>query len=123
MNTLIKNVEDLKINDLQKFPVWQYINNDSIGETAVKPIKRIPVKSTNGKIFGVKVSMANHHKIWAMIQNVDATNSRLTELFLTIALEYDSKWFLLARYFDYDYEQNGPAALATLLKMEVDEVF
>ncbi len=123
VSILAKLVENIKIKDLEKFPVWQYINNDTIGETSVKPVKKIPVKSTDGKIFGVKVNLANGRVIWATLCNVVAGNSRLTDHFLLISLEYNDEWFTLARYYDFDYEQNGPKALADFLKMEVDEVF
>ena len=123
MSTLIKKIENLKINDLEKFPVWQYANSDSKGETLVEPIKRYPVKSMTGKIIGVEVTFSNGRKNWAIIGNVDSSNSGLTEHFITISLECNGRWFTLARYHDIDYPQNGIDALATLVKMPVDEIF
>jgi len=54
MTSIIKPVELLQIEDLEKFSVWTFINNDLKGETLVKSVKRIPVKTLTGKVVGLK---------------------------------------------------------------------
>jgi hypothetical protein len=108
---------------LEKFPVWTFINNDLKGETLVKSVKRIPVKSLAGKVVGAKVTLADGTKVWTIIGNVDGNNSALTEHFLSISFYNDTKWFHLSRYHDFDYQDNGPLALCEFLGKGIDEIF
>jgi hypothetical protein len=123
MSTITKKIEALEIDDFKTFPIWTLINDDAIGEISVTPVKKYPVKSTEGKIFGLEVYLANGRRLWAMIDNVDSVNSRSNEHFLSVSLSVDDKWISLARYHDIDYDQNGPQSLASLLNMPIDEVF
>jgi hypothetical protein len=118
-----KRVETLTVSDIQAHPVWQYVNNDQLGETAVRPIKRIPVKNLLGRVVGTPVLLANGNARWALIGNIDTLNPRLTKHFLTISLEREGKWFTLARYHDADYSQRGPSALADFLGLDASQVF
>jgi hypothetical protein len=61
--------------------------------------------------------------VWSFLGNIDTSNPRLTEHFLTISIEFNGKWFHLARYHDYDFADRSPAKLATFLGKEVDSVF
>lgn len=122
MNT-VKCVESLRISDLEAHPVWQYTNSDEAGETAVRPIKRIPVTSLTGKIVGTQVRLANGNLVWGLIGNVDAGNPRLTEHFLTLSIERNGKWFTLSRYHDFDYVDYGPEVLARFLELDIDNIF
>jgi len=123
MTTIIKPVELLQIEDLEKFPVWTFINNDLQGETLVKYVKRIPVKSLTGKVVGLKVALADGTTAWTIVGNVDANNSSLTKHFLSISFYKDKRWFHLARYHDFDYKESGPIALSQFLLKGVDEIF
>lgn len=123
MNMLQKLVEELTVSDLETFRVWQYVNNDSAGETKVRPIRKVPAKSLTGKIVGSKVMLNNREEIWAILGNIDANNPRLSEHFLTVSIERNGKWFTLSRYHDYDYAVNGPEGLATFLNLSVDQIF
>jgi hypothetical protein len=123
MKSNIKPVEELTPQDLEESPVWQYANSDEVGETAVRPIKTTPVRSLTARVVGVPVELANGRKVWGLLGNVDASNARLTEHFLTLSVEQDGKWFTMARYHDFDAEENGPLALARFLGMKVRDVF
>jgi hypothetical protein len=123
MSTNTKPIEWLKVADLEANPVWQYTSDDRTGDTLVRPIKRVPVKSLTGKVIGTQVRFANGRQAWALIGNVDPQNPRLTEHFLTVSIERDGKWFALARYHDFDYADRGPEALARFLGLPIDEVF
>jgi hypothetical protein len=121
----LKVVEDLKVDDLKTFPVWQYTNSDEeeVGETAVRPVKRTPVKTLNGRLVGTQVTLANGKKRWGTIEHVDESNPRLTQHFLTLAIFDRGRWFTMARYHDIDSGKRGPQALATFLRLPIDEVF
>jgi hypothetical protein len=119
-----KPVHALTVADLEAHPVWRYLpENDERDETFVRPVKRIPVSSLAGKIVGTQVLLANGQRIWAIISNVDHTNARLTQHFLTLSVERNGSWFFLARYHDFDRAKRGPKALAKLLGLSVAEVF
>jgi hypothetical protein len=119
----MKPVDSLRVLDLKAYPVWQYVNREGSDETAVRPVKQVPVTHLSGKVVGTQVLLANGQRVWALIGNVDASNARLTEHFLTLSVERDGRWFTLSRYHDFDYAENGPEALARFLGAQVDDVF
>jgi hypothetical protein len=119
----IKPVESLTVADLEANPVWQYTNSDGGGETFVRPVKKVPVKSLTSKVIGARVRLANGSQVWALIENLDVANPRFTEHFLTLSIERGGKWFPLARYHDHDFTVRGPEALARFLGLRVDDVF
>jgi hypothetical protein len=123
MDTIVKPVEFLTIDDLEKYSVWKFVNDDLKGETLVKSVKRTPVKSLTGKVIGLKVTLADNSKAWAIIGNVDVNNPVLTKHFLSISLYNNLKWFHLSRYHDFDYKKNGPVALGKFLLKAVDQIF
>jgi hypothetical protein len=118
-----KPVESLQISDFIANPVWEYLNEDHLGETAVRPIERVPVETSTGRVFGVQVQLATGFQIWATIGNVDANNPKSTEHFLTLSVEREGQWFHLSRYHDSNYAETGPDALARFLELPVNEVF
>jgi len=118
-----KAVNSLTVADLQAFRVWQYVSHGGADETFVRPVKRTPVASLTGKVVGTQVALANGKHAWALIGNVDSTNPRMTEHFLTLSVERNGCWFTLARYHDFDYAASGPQTLAQFLGLTVDETF
>jgi hypothetical protein len=118
----IKSVADLSIPDIESTPVWQYVNDDS-NELFVKPVKKIPVKNLTGKIVATQVELANGSLFWGLIGNVDTTNQQLTEHFLTLSIYNNDKWFSLARYHDFNYDEKGPNALSNFLGLSQDSIF
>jgi len=124
MNDQTKIIEALTITDLTSFPVWQYTNDEGkYGETAVLPIKKTPVKNLTGRVVGTQVRLANNTNVWALIGNIDASNPRLTQHFLTLSVFRNGHWFTMARYHDFDANERGPRELANFLDLGVDEVF
>ena len=119
----VKPVDSLRVLDLETYPVWQYTGREGSDETAVRPVKQVPVASLTEKVVGIQVTLANGRCVWALIGNVDAMNARLTEHFITLSIGRDDRWFTLSRYHDLDYAENGPEALAKFLGLSVDDVF
>ena len=122
MKNPTKKVEGLTVSDLETFPVWQLVNNDD-AETAVRPVKKLPVKNLDGRLVGTRVRLSNGTSVWALVGNVDVTNPRLTQHFITLSVLSGGLWFTMARYHDYDASERGPVALAAFLGLQVDEVF
>lgn len=116
-------VTAITVADLLAHPVWQYVHVENSDETAVRPIKRVPVANLTNKIVGDQVTLSNGERIWALIGNVDTTNARFTSHFLTLSVEREARWFSLARYHDYDFFERGPEALARFLGRSTSEVF
>lgn len=116
-------VEALTVDDLKRYPVWRFVNDGKLGETATKPIKRLPVTSLRGKVVGTEVRLANGQFIWALVGNLDSRSPNLTKHFRTISLQRNGQWFHLARYHDYDYTDRGPDAAARFLALPPDAVF
>lgn len=111
----VKAVDSLTVADLKTFAVWQYTNREGADETYVRPVKRAQVASLTGKVVGTQVTLANGERVWALIGNVDPSNPRMTEHFLTLSVERDGRWFTLARYHNFDIAEYGPDALAKFL--------
>lgn len=119
----MKSIEKLTAHDLRAFPVWQYVNQDGLGETAVRPVKTIPVKTLNNRVVGTEVKLANGTTRWALVGNIDLKNVRLTEHFLSLSLFDRGRWLPLARYHDADAKERGPNSLARSLELPVEAVF
>jgi hypothetical protein len=123
MNFVPMKIEALRVEDFEVYPVWEYVNDDQLGETAVLPVEGLPVDSLAGKVIGTKLRMANGDWLWALVGNVDERNQALNEQFLTISVEREGHWFPLARYHDSDYNKRGPLALAEFLSLNLEQVF
>ena len=123
MNTIAKEVGSLTIEDLESHPVWKFARHRSIGETAVQPVRRIPVADLEGKLVGTKVLLRNGESVWSLIGNITLADARFTQHFLTLSLVRDGKWFHMARYHDPHYREYGPTDLARFLELSVTEVF
>jgi hypothetical protein len=123
MTSISKSVEDLQVSDFISTPVWEYINDDDSGELLVRAVSQIPVESLGQKLVGTRVRLASGELVWACIGNVDESNPKSTMHFLTLSVEKNSQWFMLARYHDFDYLERGPDALANFLGIPSDAVF
>lgn len=123
MTRRTKLVEHLTAADLDEHPVWEFLNDDELDETAVRPVKKLPVDSLGNRVVGTKVVLANGKRVWATVCNVEVRDPTATEHFITLSLMRRGKWFTLSRYHDVDYLDNGPDGLASFLGLGVDEVF
>jgi len=118
----IKSVDSLTVADFQAHPVWEFLNEDEIGEMMIQPVE-LPVETLDNRVVGDQVRLANGSRVWASFGNFDVRDPRATEHFLDISIERGGEWFHLARYHDVDFPEEGPEALARFLGLHVDDVF
>jgi hypothetical protein len=123
MNKLYKNIEALRITDLRKFAVWEFVNDERPNRILVRPVKRTSVSHLRGRVIGTQVRLANGMSIWALLGNVDARNATLNQHLLTISVLCNNHWFTMARYHDIDRERRGAAEIAKFLGLAIDQVF
>lgn len=117
-----KSANELTVDDLSRFPVWDYFE-DGAGKVVASPVAKIPVDSLQNRLLGCQVSLNNGLQVWAQLSNIDLKNQKATSQFLLLNIQAAGRWFCLARYFDVDYVRRGPTALAQFLGMPVEEVF
>lgn len=123
-----KPVELITISDLQEFPVWEFdIENEGQpdrDETWMIPVTELPVSDLSNRLVGTQAQLSSGEFVSCILGNIDLNNRQKTEQFLCLTvLKDDGNQFFLARYFDSDYDQQGPEALASFLGMSVDEIF
>ena len=119
----IKPAESLTVADFQAHPVWEFLNDDEIGETMARPVEKLPVETLDDRIVGTQVRLANGLEVWGLFGNFDVKNPRRTRHILALSIERSGEWFHLARYQDVDIATRGPEALARFLGLPVDDVF
>ena len=119
----IKPAESLTVADFEAHPVWEFLNDDEIGETMVRAVERIPVESLDNRILGFQIPLANGLRVWASVGNFDVANPHATQHFLFLSIERRGEWFHLARYFDFRFADEGPEGLARFLGLGIDDVF
>jgi hypothetical protein len=119
----IKPVESLTVDDFRAHPVWEYLNDDEIGETMTRPVEKLPVETLENRIVGTPVRLANGLEVWGSFGNFDVEDPRATQHFLALSIERRGEWFHLACYHRFDFKSHGPEALARFLDLSVDDVF
>jgi hypothetical protein len=121
-----KPVTALTPDDLARFPVWEYDNGGEAvpgrDETWVLPVTALPVSSLSGRVVGVALQLGGRKEV-GLLGNLDLSNPQAAQEFTTLSVWRDGTWFHLARYFDYDRDQHGPAKLAAFLGLSIAEVF
>jgi hypothetical protein len=124
MISLIKQVEELTAEDIETWPIWEFTNaHEHISETVVRPVTRIPVTSMAGRLVATRVRSASGDRFLAQLGNIDLSDPRSTEQFLTISVIRNGQWFTMARYHDIESDKRGPSVLASVLGMSVDDLF
>jgi len=111
----IKPAESLTGADFKAHPVWEFLNDDEIGETMARPVEKIPVETLDNRIIGTPVRLANGLEVWGLFGNFDVKDPRATQHILALSIERSGEWFHLARYHDFDFTGRGPEALARFL--------
>jgi hypothetical protein len=119
----VKRAEDLRASDVEAFPIWEFVNNDEIGETVVHPVKTIPVQNLRGRLVGLRVCLACGETILAQLGNIDSNNPKSKKHLVQLIVFHTGEKFILARYHDFDWNRQGPQALAEFLDKRIEDVF
>jgi hypothetical protein len=123
MSIIKPSIESITTDEIQEIPVWRFASKPRSNETELIPVRKLPCKNSNGYLFGTQATLADGSSVWCFIGNVDSSNPRLTEHFITISVESNSAWFHLARYHDFDFAERSPFKLAEFLGKDIDSVF
>lgn len=123
----MKVVHELLPSDLTSHRVWEFADDMEAGlpdETYVRPVQGLPVDSLSGRLASAHLTLANSHRVLALLGNINLADPVGTEHFLMLTVFTPSGGrFDLARYHDVDYERHGPAALAAFLDLPLEAVF
>jgi hypothetical protein len=120
-----KPIDDVTNGELISFPVWEFAidQEQSLDETAIQPVLKLPVSQGVGILFCTQVRLASGETQWAMLGNLDPQDADQTARCLTISFLKAEKRFHLAQPVDFHYETHGPRALCDFLGMKLDDVF
>jgi hypothetical protein len=122
-----KPVAALTAKDLARYPVWEYdIGHETLpgrDETWVVPVKSLPVTDLSNRVVSSSLRFRNGQILPGLLGCVSLQDALSTQQFLVLSIWHDSGWFHLARYFDYDFVERSPAALAGLLALPLEKVF
>lgn len=124
MGTKAKSVSDLTVQDLMRYPVWEYLYDDEMypDESWVHPVKKIPVTSLESRIIGLEVRLANDELRWATFEDIDLQNETLEYQTLVFDIYDHGEWFPLATH-GISYPRYGPRQFAEFLGLPVHDVF
>jgi hypothetical protein len=117
------SIESITTDEIKETPVWRFASMTRSDETELIPVRKLPCKNLDGRLVGSQVTLADGSTVWSFLGNIDTSNPKLTEHFLTISIERNGKWFHLARYHDFDFTDRSPVKLAAFLGKDVDSVF
>lgn len=123
-NSMTKpNIESISIVEIRDNPVWRFANGPHNDGIKLMAVKKLPCANLVGRVVGTQLRFADGSLAWGFLGNIDVSNPRLTQHFVTVSVEKMGRWFHLARYHDFDFENRSPERLAEFLGKEVDEVF
>jgi hypothetical protein len=101
--------------------VWEFCNDDRMGDTLVRPVKRLPVTDSDCRLFAGEFTLADGSKIYGYLGNLSLRSKDQNQQFLTLSVFVGRGVVHLARYHDVDFARRGPAALAAKLgKVPID---
>jgi hypothetical protein len=119
-----RSLSQIEPEELLSIGVWRFTRCTSGDDTAVVPVRTIPVRSLKGQIAVTHISLANGRRVVGAIGNLDLERPELNEHFLTLSVfDQNGRVIHLARYHDLDVVENGPAALAVFQGLRVEDVF
>lgn len=117
---MVKDLANLSPADFERHPVWEYVGAD---DCLVSPYTRRPVTDMSNKMVATKVVLASGKSVWALLGLIDLASSERTSHFLLATIYREDRRFTLARYFDVDYSERGPSALAAFMECLEEEIF
>jgi hypothetical protein len=123
----MKAAHELLPSDVNGHRVWEFVDDmeaELPDETYMRPVEELPVDSLSGRLASAHLTLANGHRVLALLGNIDLADPVSTEHFLTISVFSPSGGrFDIARYHDVDYDRRGPVGLAAFLGLPLEAVF
>lgn len=116
-------MEKLTAKSFERFPVWEFCNDDAAGECLVSPVRRIPVSDAGNRLIGCQLQLADGSSLAGFVGNLSTKSIRANEEFLTFSFFVGKETFHLARYHDVDADTRGSTALARKLGKTTKAVF
>jgi len=108
---------------LRTHRVWEFCNDDAMGDTMIRPVKRVPVTDADCRLLGCEFTLADGEKVYGYLGNLSLCSKQQNQQFLTLSLFVPGGVAHLARYHDVDFAKRGPASLAAKLGESVPGVF
>ena len=110
---------------LAKHPVWEFLNDDEhpAGDTAMRPVLKLPVERFDGRLFGTFVTLADGSRLPAAISDLAFGPKKYRHHFRSLTVFAKGRRFHLAKYFQFWYDTQGPNALAAFLNKRKKDVF
>jgi hypothetical protein len=117
----MKAIDRLSQTDLEKHRLWRFVSNR--GDFEITPVKKLPCTDLRNKVASTPLKFADGTICWGLVGNFDAEDPQANEHFITLSLLHNGKWFHLARYFDFDYAERGPEAMAAAFAKPIASIF
>ncbi len=120
-----KSAQQITPEDFKVYPVWEFLpETQDRDETLLIPVQKLPVDDLDGRLVGTNLRLASGPTVPGFLGNISLQHIRKTHQFLTVTVfRPGGQRFDLARYFDGDYEERGPEALAAFLGLAEADVF
>jgi hypothetical protein len=77
----VNRIECLAIADLKADAIWQFANIEALGETHVRPVTTLPVKSPEGTANRCASPASNRSLEWILLGSLNVANPRLNLMF------------------------------------------
>ena len=80
-------ISSLRVSDLEKYAVWRFANGDETDDTAIRPVKRLPVSTLTGRFVGTRVRLASGDCLWGIVGNLGHP-FRVDDGYLAVPAQY-----------------------------------
>jgi len=115
--------EELTEAMLRECPVWEFCNEDGIGETVVRPVKKLPVVDTRGCLLACEFQLADGSRLFGQMRNLSLHDEEKNRHFLSIGVFVHGVLERLALYHEAWYDEQDPGAFAAKLAKRIEDVF
>jgi hypothetical protein len=78
----MKAVHELVLSDFASHRVWEFADDMEDGlpdETHMRPVEELPVDSLLGRLASAQLTLANGHRLLALLGNIDLADPVSTE--------------------------------------------
>ncbi len=108
---------------MRQHPVWEFCNDDELGELMMSPVKTLPISDAGNRLISGEFRLADGSGIFGYLGNLSLTKPETNPHFLILSLFVGKKVQDLARYHDFNFSTRGPSWLAKQLGKKKEDVF